>query len=212
MTTALAAHNVPPTGGSGPIPLTWAACPDPRLPAPPQPRRLAQAPSWRRRRSRRSRDLRGDAGLAGCAREISTPPAGCHHARRSIRPGRCRRRCCRRPHRCAGPDPLIGDTSVPVVVVADPRASWGSCPRGSITSPPATCWSSASPDQRQDDHDLPARRGLAAAGDTTGIIGTIGIRVGDRALPSARTTPKLLTSTPPWPSWWNRESARSSWR
>lgn len=86
---------------------------------------------------------------------------------------------------------LIGDTSVPVVVVADPRAVLGELSAWIYHEPARdllVVGITGTNGKTTMTYLLAA--GLAAAGDTTGIIGTIGIRVGDRALPSARTTPE----------------------
>lgn len=86
---------------------------------------------------------------------------------------------------------LIGATSVPVVVVADPRAVLGELSAWIYHEPARdllVVGITGTNGKTTMTYLLAA--GLAAAGDTTGIIGTIGIRVGDRALPSARTTPE----------------------
>ncbi|MFN8127025.1 MAG: UDP-N-acetylmuramoyl-L-alanyl-D-glutamate--2,6-diaminopimelate ligase, partial [Candidatus Nanopelagicales bacterium] len=86
---------------------------------------------------------------------------------------------------------LAGDLDVPVVVVPDPRARLGDLSAWVYHEPAQdlTLIGITGTNGKTTMSYLLAA-GLTAAGDTTGVIGTIGIQVGDRELPSARTTPE----------------------
>ena len=86
---------------------------------------------------------------------------------------------------------LCPDSPVPVIVVADPRAMLGDLsswiyhqPAGDLLLIGVTGTNGKTT------MTYLLAEALAAAGHTTGVIGTIGIKVGHQDLPSARTTPE----------------------
>lgn len=86
---------------------------------------------------------------------------------------------------------LSAGVSIPVVVVADPRAVLGQLSAWIYHEPAADLLLiGVTGTNGKTTLTYLLAEALAAAGHSTGVIGTIGIRVGDRELPSARTTPE----------------------
>ena len=88
---------------------------------------------------------------------------------------------------------LLGDVPVPVIVAPDPRSALGRL-AAEVYGHPAdgmTLLGVTGTNGKTTVTYLLAA-GLRAAGRTTGVIGTIGVRIGDAVLASPRTTPEAV--------------------
>lgn len=86
---------------------------------------------------------------------------------------------------------LIGEVAAPIIVVPDPRAVLGmlaAAVYGQAADALTLLGVTGTNGKTTVSYLLEA--GLRAAGHTTGVIGTIGVRVGDAVIDSARTTPE----------------------
>ena len=88
---------------------------------------------------------------------------------------------------------LLGDATVPVITVPEPRAVLGMLAAGVYGNPAdAMTLLGVTGTNGKTTVSYLLEAGLRAAGRTTGVIGTIGVRIGDTALTSARTTPEAV--------------------
>ena len=155
-------------------------------------------PRGRRRRragrsgGRRRHGRRGDAaGRRGPARRPLRGPARRPRPRRRLRRAGARRRRRRRPHRPRRARARRRHGAARAGAPAAPRGARRRPPRPSTATRRSGCACSASPGPAaRPPWRTCSRRGWPQAGRTTGLVGTVGVRVAGATLPSAFTTPE----------------------